>query len=223
MPLVSHGSHGNLSSPKHEIPPHSWTMFTWTSLYSPSPRLRTPSPHRDPSAHPRRHVQIVHCVVRVIVGKRAGATKLKCLLVYFIVFHVVANKYRLTWVFFCTGNLIACPGTSTGNLYQKKVIILEAPLEKAYRIGWFKGVELLLDRGVSPRHEKRTAFHDPPCALLWTCKERYADVVKILLDKGADVECFHERKLRVEYFLLVAYSDRALNGTGNNVKLNFSR
>ena len=54
----------------------------------------------------------------------------------------------------------------------------------------FKGVELLLDRGVSPRHEKRTAFHDPPCALLWACKEGYADVVKILLDKGADVECF---------------------------------
>ena len=58
----------------------------------------TPSPHRDPSAHPRRHFQIVHCVAR-IVGKRAGATKLKCLLVYFIVFHVVTNKYRLTCFF----------------------------------------------------------------------------------------------------------------------------
>ena len=82
---------------------------------------------------------------------------------------------------------------------------LETPLETASRIGWFKGVELLLDRGVSPRHEKRTAFHDPPCALLWACKEGYADVVKILLDKGADVECFHERKFHFEHFLILKF------------------
>ena len=77
---------------------------------------------------------------------------------------------------------------------------LESPLETATRIGWLKGVELLLDHGVSPRHEKRIAFHDPPCALLWACYKGYADVVKVLLEKGADVDCLHERMLNCSFF-----------------------
>ena len=74
-------------------------------------------------------------------------------------------------------------------------IRFETPLETASRVGWLQGVELLLDRLVSLRHEKRVAFHDPPCALLWACYEGHVDVVNILLDKGADVDCLHARKL----------------------------
>ena len=78
---------------------------------------------------------------------------------------------------------------------------LESPLETASRIGWLKGVEPLLDHGVSPRHEKRIAFHDPPCALLWACYEGHMDVVKVLLEKGADVDCLHERMLNGSFLL----------------------
>ena len=85
----------------------------------------------------------------------------------------------------------------------EKIDHLETPLETASRIGWLEGVELLLDRGVSPRHEKRKAFHDPPCALLWACKRGHADVVKLLLEKGADVECFHKRKLHMNHSLVI--------------------
>ena len=69
---------------------------------------------------------------------------------------------------------------------------METPLETASRIGWLEGVEMLLDHGVSPRHEKRAVFRDSPCALLWACKKGREDVVKVLLEKGADVECFHK-------------------------------
>ena len=74
-------------------------------------------------------------------------------------------------------------------------IRFETPLETVSRVGWLQGVELLLDRLVSLRNEKRVAFHDPPCALLWACYEGHVDVVNILLDKGADVDCLHARKL----------------------------
>ena len=69
---------------------------------------------------------------------------------------------------------------------------LETPLETAARIGWLDGVKLLLEKGASPRHGERRAFHDPPCALLWACKEGHVDVVKVLIENGADAECRHE-------------------------------
>ena len=85
----------------------------------------------------------------------------------------------------------------------------ETLLETASRIGWLKGVELLLDRGISPLHEKRIAYQDSPCALLWACKEGYVDVVKIMLDKSVDVECFHERKFHIEHLILILNSEGA--------------
>ena len=78
-------------------------------------------------------------------------------------------------------------------------IRFETPLETASRVGWLQGVELLLDRGVLPLHEKRVAFHDPPCALLWACYEGHADVVKVLLEKGTDVNCLHQRKFHMDH------------------------
>ena len=45
---------------------------------------------------------------------------------------------------------------------------------------------------LSARHGHRLSYVHPPCALLWACKEGHAGVVKLLLERGADVECTHE-------------------------------
>ena len=68
----------------------------------------------------------------------------------------------------------------------------ESPLETACRIGWLPGVKVLLDHGLSARNGHRLSYVHPPCALLWACKEGHAGVVKLLLERGADVECTHE-------------------------------
>ena len=73
----------------------------------------------------------------------------------------------------------------------------ETPLETASRIGWLPGVKVLLDHGASVTHGERLSHYDPPCALFWACKEGHADVVRLLLERGADIDCTHQGELKM--------------------------